>query len=124
MITFEYDGKIYKPSNLEKKLKKLGITINDIKIIDDTDTKAETERKEKGEQQQNLEHTVSLYWDAKGKGWFIHESHNKEMPLSVKDIEYIKSGRYIYIGDYNENELYEVKKTNFLKMIELTKNFQ
>lgn len=122
MITFEYDGKIYKPSNLEKKLKKLGITINDIKIIDDTDTKAETERKEKAEQHQNLEHMVSLYWDTKCKGWFQDESYNKEMPLWVN--EYIKSGRYIYIGDYNVNELYEAKKTNFLKMNELTKNYQ
>ena len=75
MITFEYNGKIYKPSNLENKLKKLGITINDIKIIDDTDTKAETERKEKAEQQQNLEHMVSLYWDIKGKGWYENESY-------------------------------------------------
>ena len=115
MITFEYDGKFYKPSNLEKKLKKLGITINDIKIIDDTDTKAETERKEKVEQQQNLEHTVSLYWDIKGKGWYVNELYNKEIPLWVN--EDIKSGRFIFVGDYNINELYEVKKTNFLKMI-------
>ena len=39
MITFEYDGKIYSPSNLEKKLKKLKITINDIKILEDTSKK-------------------------------------------------------------------------------------
>ena len=114
MITFEYDGKIYKPSNLEKKLKKLGITINDIKIIDDTDTKAETERKEKVEQLQNLEHKISLYWDIKCKGWYEIESY-KEMSLWVNDD--IKSGRFIYVVDYNVNELYEAKKTNFLKMI-------
>lgn len=41
MITFEYDGKIYSPSNLEKKLKKLKITINDIKILEDTSKKQE-----------------------------------------------------------------------------------
>ena len=113
MVTFEYNGKIYKPSNLEKKLKKLGITINDIKIIDNTDTKAEIERKEKAEQQ-NLKHMVSLYWDSKCKGWYENESY-KEIPLLAN--EDVKSGRFIYIGDYNANELYEAKKTNFLKII-------
>lgn len=114
MITFEYAGKIYKPSNLENKLKKLGVTINDVKIIDDTNTKAEIERKEKTEQQQNLEHMISLYWDTKSKGWYENESY-KEIPLWVN--EDIKSGRFIYVGDYNANELYEAKKTNFLAMI-------
>ena len=114
MITFEYNGKIYKPSNLEKKLKKLGITINDIKIIDDTDTKAETERKEKVEQQQNLEHMISLYWDTKCKGWYENELY-KEIPLWAN--EDIKSGSFIYVGDYNVNELYEAKRNNFLKMM-------
>lgn len=28
-----YNGRIYNPSNLEKKLKKMGISINDIEII-------------------------------------------------------------------------------------------
>ena len=28
-----YNGRIYNPSNLEKKLKKMGITINDIEVI-------------------------------------------------------------------------------------------
>ena len=32
-MKFIYNGRIYHPSNLEKKLKKMGITINDIKII-------------------------------------------------------------------------------------------
>ena len=114
MITFEYNGKIYKPSNFENKLKKLGVTINDIKIIDDNDTKAETERKGKTEQQRNLEHMISLYWDTKCKGWYENESY-KEIPLwTNKDI---KSRRFIYVGDYNVNELYDAKKTNFLKII-------
>lgn len=39
MITFEYKGKIYSPSNLENKLKKLGVTINDVKILKDSDVK-------------------------------------------------------------------------------------
>ena len=32
-MKFIYNGRIYNPANLEKKLKKLGITINDIEII-------------------------------------------------------------------------------------------
>lgn len=32
---FKYKGRIYNPSNLEKKLKKLGITKDDIEIIED-----------------------------------------------------------------------------------------
>lgn len=35
-MKFEYNGRIYSPSNLEKKLQKMGITINDIKIIEDS----------------------------------------------------------------------------------------
>ena len=54
MITFKYNGKIYKPSNLENKLKKLGITMDDIEIIDDTETKAEKLKKEKEEEIVNL----------------------------------------------------------------------
>lgn len=33
LMKFIYNGRIYNPSNLEKKLKKMGITINDIEII-------------------------------------------------------------------------------------------
>jgi len=35
MTKFTYNGRIYNPVNLEKKLKKMGITRNDIKIIPD-----------------------------------------------------------------------------------------
>lgn len=41
-MKFEYNGKIYNPSNLEKKLKKLGITINDINIIEETKSSNES----------------------------------------------------------------------------------
>lgn len=34
-MKFTYNGRIYNPSNLEKKLKKLGITIDDITIIEE-----------------------------------------------------------------------------------------
>lgn len=33
MVKFNYNGRIYSPSNFEKKLKKLGITVDDIEII-------------------------------------------------------------------------------------------
>ena len=33
MTKFIYNGRIYNPVNLEKKLKKMGISINDIEII-------------------------------------------------------------------------------------------
>jgi hypothetical protein len=39
MITFEYKGKIYKPSNIENKLKKLGCTLADVTILEDTKSK-------------------------------------------------------------------------------------
>lgn len=34
-MKFIYNNKIYNPSNLEKKLKKLGITIDDINILEE-----------------------------------------------------------------------------------------
>ena len=35
-MKFKYNNKIYNPTNLEKKLKKLGITIDEIELIEDT----------------------------------------------------------------------------------------
>lgn len=34
-MKFEYNGRVYNPSNLEKKLKKLGITVDDINIMEE-----------------------------------------------------------------------------------------
>ena len=34
-MKFKYNGKIYNPINLEKKLKKLGINIDDIELIEE-----------------------------------------------------------------------------------------
>ena len=36
-MKFKYNGRIYNPSNAEKKLKKMGISINDIEIIKEED---------------------------------------------------------------------------------------
>lgn len=40
-MKFKYNGRIYNPSNVEKKLKKLGITINDVEIIEDSEKQQE-----------------------------------------------------------------------------------
>lgn len=39
MTKFKYNNRIYNPSDLDKKLKKLGITRSDIEIIEDTTIK-------------------------------------------------------------------------------------
>ena len=41
-MKFMYNGRIYNPSNLEKKLKKMGITINDIEVIPEEKKKEES----------------------------------------------------------------------------------
>ena len=41
MTKFKYNNRIYNPSDLDKKLKKLGITRFDIEIIKDTTIKEE-----------------------------------------------------------------------------------
>lgn len=43
MIRFKYNGQVYAPSNLEKKLKKMGITIDDIEILPEEDAKKKVE---------------------------------------------------------------------------------
>ena len=103
MITFEYNGKIYKPSNLENKLKKLGITINDIKIIDDAKTKAD-EIREKNEFLLT-NRTIKVYWDTECKGWFLYK--NTAFPDISDD------HRYILIGNTTESELDDFIKNHF-----------
>ena len=39
MIRFKYNDKIYAPANFEKKLKALGITKEDVEILEDTNLK-------------------------------------------------------------------------------------
>lgn len=34
-MKFKYNGRIYNPANVEKKLKKMGITLNDVEIIEE-----------------------------------------------------------------------------------------
>lgn len=40
-MKFKYNGKIYNPVNVEKKLKKMGITMKDIEILQDEKKKEE-----------------------------------------------------------------------------------
>lgn len=48
-MKFEYNGRIYNPSNMEKKLQKMGITINDIRIIEDPKKEEKEEIKDEDE---------------------------------------------------------------------------
>ena len=120
MITFEYNGKIYKPSNLENKLKKLGVTINDVKIIDDTETKAEKLKKEKEEEIVNLsEKNLEIWWDTKAKGWYIRNLNYPEGSVSnfLKFWCDIEKERYRLIGYTNEAELSNFTKEHFKEVI-------
>lgn len=119
MITFEYNGKIYKPSNLENKLKKLGITINDVKIIDDTKTNAEKEREERSQQTSNNEETVDVYWDNRCKGWYLVDRRFPTSPdWEMRFSQEIENGRYRLVQhDVNKNNLHEFFEENFKKVI-------
>lgn len=90
MITFEYNGQIYKPSNLEKKLKKLHITMNDIKIISDEDTNKEVEIQRKEEENKQKFDIIYLFWDTKCKGWF--ESKTETIDDIYRKLDFVYMG--------------------------------
>ena len=119
MITFEYNGKIYKPSNLENKLKKLGITINDVKIIDDTKSNTEKEREERSQQNNIDNYTVDVYWDSKSKGWYIVDRHVQHSQSWKEHLfQGIESGQYKLIQhDVNQNNLHEFFEKNYKRVI-------
>ena len=50
-MKFKYNGKIYSPANLEKKLKKLGISLEDIEIIETPVKKITEDLEEKNDLQ-------------------------------------------------------------------------
>lgn len=117
MITFKYNGKIYKPSNLENKLKKLGITMEDIEIIDDTETKAEKERRENLEKTNTIEleeTNLQIFWDTKCKGWYIVDLYNHNIKTNVYD-----DNRYKLIGYTNNNKLSDFTKEHYKEAIKL-----
>lgn len=127
MITFEYNGKIYKPSNLENKLKKLGVTLNDVKILDDTESKAEKEYKERKEQQQqssNGDHKqYKLYWIPFGTGWFIYNKLFPYSESSLKDIQdKIDKKEYIFVDECSQSNMEEIMKENFYQLLKKRNN--
>lgn len=75
MITiFRYNGKIYKPENLERKLKKLRITLQDIEILGG-DT-----------QKQNTTQDTTPEWKQEGKvkyRWVNKNSNSNEYNYSI-----------------------------------------
>lgn len=121
MVTFEYDGKIYKPSNLEKKLKKLGVTINDVKILDDTQTKAEKELEEKQQQKEiNKSETYNLrvYWDTTCKGWYIYDKNFPLEPATFSRFwDNVVNKKYIFIGETNGDHLSDFAKEHWKNVI-------
>lgn len=54
MVVFKYKDKIYKPENIERKLKKLGITENQITILRD-------DRVKKEEPKEVLDDSITLH---------------------------------------------------------------
>ena len=110
MITFEYQGKIYKPSNLENKLKKLGVTLDDVKILEDTETKAEKERKERDNKSNVCDPELNVWWDNKSKGWFINR--NGGIFENPND-----ANRYKFIGKTFESKLSDFIKEHFKEVI-------
>ena len=64
-MKFKYNGRIYNPVNVEKKLKKMGITINDIEIIPEEVKKIE-----------EVDDTVTYLFIDKNKGKKIISIYN------------------------------------------------
>ena len=122
MITFEYNGKIYKPSNLENKLKKLGVTLNDVKILDDTETKAEKEYRERKEQHQqsaiNDNKRYKVYFDSNKCGWFLFDKLFPYNESTLKDIqEKIDKNEYIYVDESSQLNLGNLIKEKFYQLM-------
>jgi len=107
MIKFEYNGKIYAPADLDKKLKKLGITKNDITIIDDIETKSEKVSKRIKDEQNQIENEVMYYyWDTLAKGWLI----KRELIDSEDEhINRLHESRFEYIGKISKFDNYDEK---------------
>ena len=117
MIKFEYNGKIYKPSNFEKKLKALGITKDDIIILEEFETKGEQQKKEfiKYTTPQYNENTIIyIFWNKQSKGWY----DSKLSDLS--DWSFNDKENFILVGQTEKNEsVYEAHKRLFKKAIGL-----
>lgn len=69
MIKFEYKGKIYKPADFEKKLKSMGITREDVTILEETISKNEEISKLRSLHVDTSKQRYYCFFDFKGIGW-------------------------------------------------------
>lgn len=83
MITFEYNGKIYTPSNLEKKLKKLGTTLDKVKILKDT-ADVELPKNEEVLTYQQANNIILDIWQDEKNNFLISIQNNKYIPSNFK----------------------------------------
>ena len=85
-ITFKYNGKIWNPKNPEKKLKQLGITWDDVEVI-------ETSTKQKEVIEDNSTDNPNLYK-------FRNIKDNSTILSIYPDLEHLRN--IINIDDYEE----------------------
>lgn len=79
MITFKYNNKVYEVPNLEKKLKRMKLTINDIEIID-SPIKKEIHSEDNG----IVKHHFKL-----SNGFTVTSIYNNLNDLGITDYEQI-----------------------------------
>lgn len=79
MITFKYNNKVYEVPNLEKKLKRMKLTMNDIEIID-SPIKKEIHNEDNG----IVKHHFKL-----SNGFTITSIYNNLNDLGIIDYEQI-----------------------------------
>ena len=112
MIKFEYNGRVYKPSNLDKKLKALGITKDDITILEDIESKGE-QRKAAFLDSITTKYNDRVYcfWDSYLKGWF-----NSLRP-DLSDIVILDKNNLHLMGYTEPNESVEDAHKRLWKMV-------
>ena len=77
MTKFKYNNRIYNPSDLDKKLKKLGITRSDIEIIKDTTIKEE------------LDTSITKHHFVLPNGYIVTSIYNNLDNLGITDYKQI-----------------------------------
>lgn len=98
MVKFEYKGKIYQPSDFEKKLKSMGITREDVTILEESISKNEEISKLRSLHVDTSKQHYYCFFDKSLVGWYDSK---------VKDLsDYIwnDKDRFIFIGETQENE--------------------
>lgn len=88
-ITFKYKSRTYSPKNLDKKLKQLGITLDDVELVQDEQTNKQIEK-----QQRVVNYYQTLYRYRQPNNYYATLLSN------VKQLIYTFAGReYVYAGD-------------------------